>query len=283
MINLFNLVKAYWRGFAGGPDFTCSIQHRFILEDKQLTIGLPESNLMVAPSHIKSNFPHSSSRWFSQHAQINRQHAFVHMITKNWMYVPPIAIAPSSEYGMLSCQVRIKQINEINVLDKAALGQFIIQACDNYNNGPDGSNTQINKEVEEQFRRSSCTWTREEIEAEISIAIELNGEAPLAPAITKSFNQLTWVFYQEPENNSYSHQDYYCLPLSKNSFLEVKFNHRVDLSHKHKKWAKPALEAQERIMASIYLDDLPLTQDQRVEHSSVSGGCKNKCVNTHCL
>ena len=266
---LFNLSKAYCRGFAGGPDFTRTIQHRFILENKQLTIDLPESNLVLAPSHIKVNFPHSSKRWFTQHVEIEQQHYFVPMVTKNWMYIPPISIAPSSEYGMLSCQFRIKQINEINVLDEAVLGLFVTQSYDNYHNSPEGKNTEIRQEVEEQFKRSSCTWTREEIETEISEHIELQGRPTLAPTIIKTFNQLSWLFYREIQNNSLYHKDYYCLPLSQHSFLEVEFCHRVDRSHKHKKWSKSALESQEKIMASIYLDDLPSSQDLQVEHSSV--------------
>ncbi len=267
MINLLSLSKAYWHGFVGGPDFNRNIQHRFILENKQLTMDLPDSNVVAEPSTLVVNFPHTSSDWFTQHAEIYQQHYFVHIITELWMYMPPISIAPSSEYGMLSCQLRIKQTNEINVLDKAELALYLAQNCDDYNNGPDGPNTKIRQRMEKQLSRNEIPWTPEEIEEKITAIIELKGEAPLAPAIIKNFNQLTWVFYQEPENNSYSHQDYYCLPLSEHSFLEVKFNHRVDLSHKHKKWAKAALEAQERIMASIYLDDLPLTQEPLIEQN----------------
>ena len=54
---------------------------------------------------------------------------------------------------------------------------------------------------------------------------------------------------------------------SKICFLEVKFNHRVDRSDKYKKWKKDALAAQERIIASVYLDELP--QALSIEHSAV--------------
>ena len=47
MINLFKLIKAYWRGFVGGPDFNRNINHNFILEDKQLTIKVPSSNMVT--------------------------------------------------------------------------------------------------------------------------------------------------------------------------------------------------------------------------------------------
>ena len=265
MMNLFTLIKAYWRGFVGGPDFNRSLSHRFMLENKQLTINVPESNIMAEPSTIKVNFPHTSSRWFTQHAETEQQHCFVHMMIEVWMYMPPIAIAPSSEYGMLSCELRIKQTNDINVLDKSALSLYLTQACDDYHNGPVGTNTELRRRKIKRSSQRAYPWTPEELEEEFATSIELQGVAPLAPASSKRFNQLTWLFYQEPEKNSYSHQDYYCLPLSEHSFLEIRFNHRVDRSHKHKKWAKSALEAQEKIMASIYLDDLPLTQEPLLE------------------
>ena len=47
MINLFVLIKAYWRGFVGGPDFNRDINHRFILEHKQLTIKASISNVVA--------------------------------------------------------------------------------------------------------------------------------------------------------------------------------------------------------------------------------------------
>ena len=56
-------------------------------------------------------------------------------------------------------------------------------------------------------------------------------------------------------------------PLSENSFLEVKFNHRVDRSNKYKKWVKHAMASQECIMASISFTDLPITQETLVAHA----------------
>ena len=47
MMKLFTLIKAFWRGFVGGPDFNRDINHRFILEDKQLTIKVPSSNVVA--------------------------------------------------------------------------------------------------------------------------------------------------------------------------------------------------------------------------------------------
>ncbi|MCP4320981.1 MAG: hypothetical protein GY787_03835 [Alteromonadales bacterium] len=265
MNRFFKLTKAYWHGFVGGPDFSRSIQHRFRLEYKQLTIDLPDSNVVAAPSETQTNIPHTSTSWFSNNAESLEQHCFVHMMTENWMYMPPIAFLPSSELGMLSCQLRIKQTDQINVLDTKDLSQFVTQSYDDYHYGPDGTNTELRRRKVERSSQRASPWTPEELEEEVARSIELHGRQPLPPAVIKNINQLTWIFYTEIRNNSLSHTDYYCLPLSQNSFLEIKFRNRVDLSHKHKKWAKHALASQEKIMASIYLDDLPVNQDPLIE------------------
>jgi hypothetical protein len=265
MNRFFKLIKAYWHGFVGGPSFTRCIQQRFRLEDKQLTIDLPDSNVVAAPSTLQVNFPHSSANWFSNNAESLEQHCYVHIMTENWMYMPPIAFLPSSELGMLSCQLRIKQTEKINVLDTKALSLFVTQSYDDYHYGPDGMNTELRRRVVEQSSRMASPYEPDELEKEVAEYIDLQGRQPLPPAVIKSINQLSWVFYTEIQNNTLSHSDYYCLPLSQNSFLEVKFRHRVDLSHKHKKWAKHALASQEKIMASIYLDDSAINQDPLVE------------------
>ncbi|MCI2284352.1 hypothetical protein L3081_14370 [Colwellia sp. MSW7] len=257
MINLLQLIKAFWRGFVGGPDSNRCITHRFLLNAQQLSIELPDSNVVATPISVDVGFPHTSTAWFEEHKRTYEQHNFVRVITKNWMYVPPIALVPSSEYGMLSCQLRIKQTNKINVLDKQALSQFVIQEYDEYHNGPSGKNTKIRQETIERYSKRATQWTPEEIEEEAMGWIENCGMPSIPPALIKTFNQTDWVFYQEVRSNRLSRHDFYCLPLSENSFLEVKFNHRVDRSDKHKKWARHALESQERIMASIYLDELP--------------------------
>jgi len=81
-------------------------------------------------------------------------------------------------------------------------------------------------------------------------------------------NNRHWVFYQVKRNNIFSRQDFCCLQLSEHAFLEVEFNHRVDLSHKHKKWDKHALASQQRIMESIKLCDLPPDLDNLITDNS---------------
>ncbi|XQW85764.1 hypothetical protein ACOYR1_03230 [Thalassotalea piscium] len=111
---LIKLIKAFWRGFVGGSDFSRCTTHHFLLDAQQLSIDLPDSNLALAPGKIDLYFPHTSTSWFEQHKKTYEQHHFVRVITKSWMYVPPIALFPTSEYGMLSCQLRIKLTDTIH-------------------------------------------------------------------------------------------------------------------------------------------------------------------------
>ena len=267
MINVLKLIKICWRGFVGGPDFGHNINHRFTLEDKQLSIKVPYSNVVVGSNPDKVNFKHTSTRWFTKNAEMERQHTYVHMMAENWMYMPPIAFFPNSEYGMLSIELRIKQTHNIDVLDKSALSRYVTQAYDDYHNGPDGVNTELRCRKIERSSQRATPWTPEELEEQVAISIEIHGRQPLAPATVKTFNQLDWVFYQEKRDNDNSYRNYYCLPLSEHSFLEVEFIHQVDRPNKLKKWAKHALASQDKIISSVYIDDLP--QKPAIEHNSV--------------
>ncbi|QLE84786.1 hypothetical protein FLM48_06625 [Shewanella sp. Scap07] len=262
------LLKAFYRGFVGGPDFNNTITRKFILEDKQLSVTMPDSNVAAIDNAKDVSFPHTSSIWFKQNAKVYMQHHYVRVMTENWMYVPPVGVGTSSEYGMLSCQVRIKQTSAINVLDKTALAQFVVQAYDNFHNGPEGRNTEIRQETIEETSQMARSFTPDELEEEIAELIHLRGKPAIPAAKLIEINGVDWVFYQEVKNNRRSHLDFYCLPLSPTSFLEVKFNHRVDRSDQHKKWAKHALESQQRIMEAILLTNIPASDDNLVAHNA---------------
>ncbi|WP_462178695.1 hypothetical protein [Pseudoalteromonas gelatinilytica] len=265
---MVKLLKAFIRGFIGGPNFDNCIHHRLILEDKLFTLDVPDSNVAAVPLTIDVSFPYNSESWFEQNKKIYLYHEYVHMLTENWMYLPPVSYLPSSEYGMLSCQLRIKQTNKIKVLDIDQLKHFVIDEYDRFHWGHEGRNVSITKEVKARRAKSSVDWTEAEINEEIKEYIKLHGYPPLPPAKEIVLNQLTWVFYQEIRDNDCSHQDYYCLPLSEHAFLEVKFNHRVDRSDKHKKWSEHALASQQRIMESIKLNDIPAEHDNLIADNS---------------
>ena len=64
---MIKLAKAFYRGFIGGPSFDNCIHHRLILEEKLLTLDVPDSNVSAVPSTIDVSFPYNSTSWFNQH------------------------------------------------------------------------------------------------------------------------------------------------------------------------------------------------------------------------
>ena len=267
---MIKLAKAFYRGFVGGPNFENCVHHRLILEDKLLTIDVPNSNVAAVQKPMDISFPYNSKVWFNQHKKNYLYHEYVHMLTKNWMYLPPVSYLPSNEYGMLSCQLRIKQTPKINVQDFEQLKHFVIESYDNFHWGPDGDNTKIKNDTTLESSKRANPWVGEALKEEISGRIEVYGQPPLPAAKEIIINNRQWVFYKECRGNVLSRHDFYCLPLSEHAFLEIKFNHRVDRSDKHKKWAKHALESQQRIMESIKLSNLPPDHDNLIADNSKS-------------
>lgn len=253
---MIKLIKNLWRGFIGGPRFDIPAERVVILGDKQLSINIPESNVVAVETPRDKYFPHNSTTWFKEHARSYDQHEFVIILTENWMYLPVIPVGTSSEYGMLSCQPRIKQTNKIDVTDLDALAHFVIQEYEDFNNRPDSTNEEIRKEIQERMSRRN-NISEERLKKEIDNLIEVRGKPPLPLAKIHDFNGNKWVFYKECRSNSLYHINYYCLPLSSTSFLEVRFNYRVDRSNKYEKWAKHAEESERRIMESVSLTDIP--------------------------
>ena len=265
---MVNLLKVFTRGFIGGPNFDNCVHHRLVLEDKLLIVDIPKSNVAAVSKPVDMSFPYNSTSWFNQQKKSYLHHEYVHMLTKNWMYLPPVSYLPSSEYGMLSCQLRIKQTQNLNVQDTEQLKHFVINEYDVFHWGPDGRNTEIKNDTTLESSKMAVPFEPDELEEEIIGRIESYGYPPLPAAKDIIINQLTWVFYQEIRDNDRSHQDYYCLPLSEHAFLEVKFNHRVDRSDKHKKWSKHALASQQRIMESIKLSEIPAEHDNLIADNS---------------
>ena len=265
---MFNLAKAFYRGFIGGPNFDNSIHYRLILEGKLLTLDIPDSNVAAVPSTIDVSFPYNSKTWFNQHKKNYLHHEYVYMLTENWMYLPPINTFLSREFGMFSCQLRIKQTNEVNVLDINQLKHFVIESYDNFHWGPEGKNTEVKNDTTLESSKRANPWQGKALKKEILERVEIYGYPPLPAAQETIINNRQWVFYQIKKSNRRSRYDFYCLPLSDHTFLEVKFNHHVELPYKHKKWAKHALESQQRIMESIKLSDLPADHDNLITDNS---------------
>ncbi|WDE07936.1 hypothetical protein SG34_014215 [Thalassomonas viridans] len=265
---MIQLLKGYWRGFIGGPDFNNQHTLHFILEDQQLSINLPQTNVVSVEPPRPVNFPYKSKDWFDSHKKQQQHNSWVHINTMLWMYLPVISFSPGSEYGMLSCSLWVKRIPataNITPYNREELARFVIDEYDNFHNGEideslgAGINTQIKKDFEKQSAAMASPFTGDDFIKYLNMDIASRGHPPIPPARIVSFNNIQWVFYQEVRTNSLSRKDYYCLPLDEQHYLVCRFNHRVSLSNKHKKWRDHALASQLQIMNSITLTPVEKT------------------------
>jgi len=79
---MIKLIKNLRRGFIGGPNFSIPAERVVLLDDKQLSINIPESNVAAVEKPRDKYFPHDSTTWFQEHARSYRQHEFVIILTE---------------------------------------------------------------------------------------------------------------------------------------------------------------------------------------------------------
>ncbi|MFC3151483.1 hypothetical protein ACFOEK_10635 [Litoribrevibacter euphylliae] len=270
------MIKNLLQGFRGGPDFNEVNHLNASFENTQFSAALPYSNIETKEPPRPIHFPYLSEGWFEKHATQNRQHHYVHVDTQMWYYIPSIAYSQGGELGCLSLTTLIKRIPK-NMTSSAFelddLGKFIALEYEEHYNSPTiggiggeglGINTEIRKSVIEQSERMSTPFSGEKLEEQIRLEMESRGYAPMAPHQIKTINGRSWVFCIEQQlQKRHSKDRMYCLPLSDEYYLCMRFRYRVDINEKFKLWKDHAEAAEKRIMESVKLiipnDELALT------------------------
>ena len=255
------LVRNYFRGFASGPDFKNTKRIAFVLEDSELCVTVPMSDIITDEPPRDINFPFKQEGWFDKNREQERQHLYVNIYTDFWYYFPPVSISPGSEYGMLALSIWLKRVpSHINALDRKALAKAVVEEYEQHYNSPKvggpgehglGVNTKIRKKVAEQSAARATPFSEDRLAREVALSIEQSGGVPIAPAEVVTLNDQDWVFYREDNpSRTKSRQDFYCFPLDECYYLQVRFKHRVDRSEKVA-WQKDANEAQQKILNAL--------------------------------
>ena len=120
-------LKNLSRRFRGGPDFNLSRDITVVLEETQLTLSLPVSNVEAVEVPLNINFTYRQPGWFENNAEHKRQHHRVHVISEIWYYLAKGLTALFSELGMLSLSIVIKRISSeknINEMELDSLGNY---------------------------------------------------------------------------------------------------------------------------------------------------------------
>ncbi|WP_444996311.1 hypothetical protein [Aliikangiella sp. IMCC44359] len=262
------LIKNLWRGFKGGPDFSNCIEVTAQLENWQLNLTLPVTNIVTAKAIKKVNYPFNQSGWFEANSKQRLQHHYVHIETKLWYYLP-MAIFYQGEIGVLSLSTQLKRIpaeRKVNAKDLDALGHYVITEYDEYYNAPldssggGGENTRWIKHFEDEIRSAfEGYFSEEEIQEKLAQTIPPVPQPPMEPHEIKTINNRDWVFCAEFQERGHTHDNMYCHPLSEDYYLCLNFRHRVDDSSKYKHWKEHANAAEKRVMEMVRLEKVETT------------------------
>lgn len=266
------LVKNLWRGFAGGADHNRQQTLRFILEDIQLQIRLPYSNVETEEPPRVVNYPYQTPGWFERNMKQKRQHYYVHLNTECWYYLFPLLRFDDGQQGRLFCSLRLKRVPPgVNVLDRQQLADYVIQEYDEHYNAdvmPDdpceqarGVNTRTRQKLRTEAELAAsrgATYRMDNLEKMMALAINY---PPLEPAKIITMNGQDWVFYQDryfPGGDC--HIDCYCLPLSEQYYLIINFDLYAP-SYGNKRWLKHAKATQQMVLDSLKVSQVDNVTD----------------------
>ena len=259
------LLKNLRRRFRGGPDFNLCQEVTAVLEDTQLTLSLPASNVEAVEVPRNINFPYRQPGWFENNVRQSRQHHYVQIATHNWCFMPKGIASFFSELGMFSLSIQVKKIlsEKMNAMELDVLGKYVVDEYDEYYNSPNyseysslGTNTKIIKETQNDCRRNHPSFSEERITEQVALCLESRGYPPISPHRIKLIGKRRWVYYTEPDSCSIDRDNMYCFPMDESFYLCFNFRYRVDISNKFKLWKSAAEAAEKRIMESVRIESV---------------------------
>lgn len=271
------LVKNIWRGFAGGPDLNRLQTHRFLLEDIQVQVRLPHSNVETIASQRHVNFPYKTPGWFERNMEQQRQHYYVHLQTRCWFYMFPLLRFGDGELGHLFCSLWLKRVSsDVNALDRQQLADYLIREYDEHYNAdvtPDdpceqarGVNTRTRQKIRAEAELAASRGSTSRLDnLEKHIALSIN-YPPLEPAKIITMHSMEWVSYvDKPFPASLRGVDYYCLPLSEQFCFAISFTLYAP-GYGNKRWLKHAKATQQMVLDSLKVSPADNTADNLLVH-----------------
>lgn len=273
------LLKNIWQGFAGGPDLNRQQTLRFILEDIQLQVRLPYSNVETEEPPRVVNYPYQTPGWFEDNMKQKRQHYYVHLNTECWYYMFPLLRFGDGEQGHLFCSLWLKRIKPgVNALDRQQLADYVIQEYDEHYNAditPDdpleqarGVNTHTRQELRAEAELAAsrgATYRMDNLEKMMAQAINY---PPLEPAKIIAINGQDWVFYQDRRfPGGGCNVDCYCLPISEEFCIAISFTLYAP-SFGNKRWLKHAKTTQQMVLDSLKVSQIDNTADNLLVHTN---------------
>ncbi|MFT5381312.1 MAG: hypothetical protein ACI81C_002771 [Alteromonas macleodii] len=276
------LVKNLWRGFAGGADLNRQQTLRFILEDIQVQVRLPYSNVDSEQPPRLVNYSYKTPGWFESNMHQQRQHYYVHLQSRCWFYLFPLLRFGDGEQGHLFCSLWLKRVPaDVNALDRQQLVDYVIEEHNEHYNAdyePDtpyshgkGINTEIRLKTRAEAELAASRGSPhrlENLEKYTAIAIENHGFPSLTPASIIQLHGQHWVYYQDKRRqDSPDGEDFYCLPLDSRYYFAISFQLYAP-SYGNKRWLKHAKATQQMVLDSLKVSPADNTADNLLVHTN---------------
>ncbi|WP_221801946.1 hypothetical protein [Oceanobacter mangrovi] len=244
--------------FRGGPDLEHSYNVRLNLAGTIVNISHPLGGDPLHCSFPLDNngnhhIPIEKNGWFEKNTEQSLSHYYIDTESgAGWSYGkgvwPPVATGP---LGSVSCNVWIKKSAkgcELSLRDLENLKKTIYLDYKNYLEDPvHGYNIKV--------QRKAYEWAyspyRSEAQIEDLASRYIRSQSKRYPEELSVYSTPThdWLFYTEDNKNT----RHYCLPITKEYYLMIRFLHQDWLSGYRHYWQEHANKTEQKIMESIQL------------------------------
>jgi hypothetical protein len=251
----------FGKGYTGGPDFNQLETFRFELEDAELSLTLPKTNVAIPIGNIVVNHPFRSPGWFDENCEQMANHFSAHIFTELWGYRGPYWKVMNEPFGVLSCRVEIKRARPEKRLDLGNLNdlaeairwdyEWYYEIAEPGKYGQ-GSNREVRQEAEEEYNsRHPKIPEEKKLRDKEKTLQNLLRELP-TKFETRQFGDQEWLYYALKREPSYP-AHYYCHPLDEEYYLSIRFGYRIDFRDYFHLWQADAEAAEQRMMGMIKL------------------------------
>ncbi len=251
----------FGKGYTGGPDFNQMETFRFELEDAQLSLNLPKTNVDIPIGEIGINYPFRSPGWFDDNCKQMWNHFYVSVFGEMWGYRGPYWKVMNEPFGVLDILVAIKRVLpektlDVNNLDTLAEAirwdyewYFEVEEPGKYGRG---YNREMRQKADDEYlaRHPSIPEERKLQQKELRISKSIR-ELPMHFE-TRQYGDQKWLYYALNKEPNYP-THYYCQPLDEQYYLYVRFHYGIDFRDYFHLWQADAEAAEQRMMEMIKL------------------------------
>lgn len=254
------LWNIFGSGFKGGPDFNLNRTLRVTLNDIELELSIPDSNIAQGEDIHAPKILLEQEGWFEQHCSQLANHYFFPMAARRWVYIGPFRKVLREPFGSLLFNCWLKRENSeksIPIVDLNTLQKSICWEYEKYFEVDEpgallrGKNRKARQQADSIYGKSH--WQNSVGEEQKKIFLEQETQELPSVFDEIKFGMQNWLCYSLKKEPNYPTR-HYCQPLEKQFYIDIFFQHVIDQPKYYNVWRDHAEEAEQRIMQMIRLN-----------------------------